>query len=137
MGSMSDAFEVDVLKAATGQTTTILTTTALTNLYVGLFTVTPSDAAGGTEVTGGAYARIQSVGKWGAPTSANPSTVANNAIITFPTATADWGTVVAFGLFTALTVGTLLWWGALGQNKTVSNGDTPSYGVGALVLTLD
>jgi hypothetical protein len=52
MGSKSDAYEVDVLKATTGQATTILTTTPLANIYCGLFTVTPADSGGGTEAVG-------------------------------------------------------------------------------------
>src|SRR5215213_2680357 len=107
MGSKSDALEADILKAVTGQATTLLTTTPLTNVYMSLFTVTPSDSAAGTEVTGGSYARVQTVGKWGAPSGTTQ--VANNAVITFPTATADWaagGTqVVAFGLHSASTAG--------------------------------
>ena len=135
MGSKSDALEADILKAVTGQATTILTTTPLTNVYLALFTATPSDAGGGTEVTGGSYARQQTVGKWGAPSGTTQ--VATNATITFPTATADWGVVTSFGLFTASTAGTLMYWGALGASKTVSNGDTASVASGGLILTED
>ena len=38
LGSKSDVYEVDVLKATTGQATTILSTTLLANVYIGLFT---------------------------------------------------------------------------------------------------
>lgn len=39
-------------------------------IYVGLFTAAPTDAGGGTECTGGSYARVQMTqadGTWGAP----------------------------------------------------------------------
>jgi hypothetical protein len=138
-GSKSDAWEADVLKMVTGQATTLVTTTPLANVYIALFTVAPSDTGGGTEVTGGSYARIDSKGKWGAPTGTTQ--VANNAVITFAQATADWAagatTVVAFGIMTAVTAGTLLMWGTLTTAKNVLNGDTPSFAVGALVLTED
>src|ERR1043166_8364109 len=107
-GSLTDTFEVDVLKAITAQATTILTTTALANVYIGLVTTTPSDSAAGTEVTGGSYARVDSKGKWAAPSA---GAVATNADVVFPTATADWGTVVGFNIYDALSAGNRLGWG--------------------------
>src|SRR4051812_14138123 len=98
-GSKSDVCEVDILKLATGQATTIFSTTPLATVYVALFTAAPSDSSAGTEVSGGSYARVDSKGKWGTPAS---GTVSNNATIAYPTATADWGTVVAFAIMTAL-----------------------------------
>lgn len=139
MGSKSDALEADILKAVTGQATSLLSTTPLTNVYVSLFTVTPSDSAAGTEIATGSYARVQTVGKWGAPSGTTQ--VANNAIITFPTATADWAAgatqAVAFGLHSASTAGTLFYWGALTTPRNILNGDTPAFAVGTLVLTED
>lgn len=44
-----------------------------------------------------------------------PSTVQNNSIITFPTPTGSWGTVVAFGLYDASTSGNLLAWDYMGN----------------------
>jgi hypothetical protein len=85
-----------------------------TTVYVGLFTVMPADdGTGGTEVSGGSYAR-QSV-TFGAP---SPSGQTNNSsTITFPTATADWATganrVVGFGIFDASSAGNLLYYGLL------------------------
>jgi hypothetical protein len=133
MGSKSDTYEVDVLKATTGQTTTVLSTTPITP-YIALYTVAPTDSTAGTEVTGGSYARVSSAGKWATPSAGS---VATNATITFPTATADWGTVVAFAVCNASSAGTELMWGALTANKTVSNGDTASFASGALTLTED
>lgn len=140
-GSLSDAMEVDILKALSGQATSILTTTALAHVYVALFTTTSTDATAGTEVTGGSYARIDSKGLWGAPTGTSPSTVANNAAITFPTATAAWSSSAAilnFALYDAVTAGNRIAWGDLtDQSKTVATGDTISFAIGALTLTAD
>ena len=118
-------------------------------LYVGLFTVTPADAAGGTEVTGGSYARVavtSSLANW-AGTQAAASTTAstgtsgttsNNGTITFPAPSANWGTVVAAGIFDAATAGNLLAWGPVTPNKTVNNGDpAPSYAAGQLTFQID
>jgi hypothetical protein len=134
MGSKSDVYEIDVLKATTGQATTILSTTPLTNVYIALFTVAPSDSSAGTEVTGGSYARVDSKGKWAVPSAGS---VSNNAVITFPTATADWSTVVAFAVMTTVTGGSQMMWGTLTASKAVFNGDTASFASGALTLTED
>jgi hypothetical protein len=139
-GSMTDTAEVDILKILTGQAATGLllggTATSYTP-FVGLFTAMPTDSAAGTEVaSANAYARVTSVGKWGTPSAGS---VANNAAITFPTATGSWGTaILGFGLFTASTAGTLVAYGTLtDQTKTVGNGDTVSFAIGALTITAD
>lgn len=118
-------------------------------LYVGLYTANPTDAAGGTEVTGGAYARVavtSALTAWAGTQSAGSTvassgtggTTSNNAAITFPTPTANWGTVTGFGIFDASTAGNLLIWGALTTNKTINNGDpAPSFAAAALSLQLD
>jgi hypothetical protein len=133
-GSKSDVYEVDVLKATTGQATTILSTTPLTAVWIALFTTAPSDSAAGTEVTGGAYARQDSKGKWAVPSAGS---VATNAVVTFPTASANWGTVAAFAIMSASTGGAILMWGDLTASKTVNSGDTASFASGALTLTED
>src|SRR4029077_11068359 len=90
-GSKSDAYEADVLKATTYQATTVIVTTPPgTGPFLGLFTVAPSDTGGGTEVTAaGAYARVDTKGKWAAPTGTTPTTCSNSAIISFVQATLD------------------------------------------------
>jgi hypothetical protein len=101
-------------------------------VYVALFTVSPSDSSGGTEVSGGSYAR-QAV-TFGA---ASGGSISNSADITFPQATANWGTIVAVGLFDASTAGNLLWYGDLTQSKTVNNGDIFKISAGNLTVSLD
>jgi hypothetical protein len=44
-----------------------------------------------------------------------PSSTSNGSVISFPQATANWGTVVAFGLYDAVTGGNLLVWDYLGN----------------------
>lgn len=133
-GSKSDAYEADVLKATTGQATSVLTTTPITP-WIALFTVAPTDSTGGTEVTGGSYARTTSAAKWAAPSGT--TSVTTNAAVTFPTASANWGTVVAFAIMTASSGGTILMWGDLTVSKAVNNGDTASFASGAITLTED
>lgn len=132
-GSKTDVYEVDVLKAVTGQATSILTTTPITP-YVALFTVAPSDSSTGTEATGGSYARVSSAGKWAVPAAGS---VANNALVTFPTATVSWGTVVSFAIMDALTNGNMLMWGDLTASKAIGIGDIAEFAASALTLTED
>lgn len=119
------------------------------NLYVALFTTNPTDTGGGVEVSGGSYARVtvvSSLANW-AGTQAAGSTIAssgttgttsNNSAITFPSPTANWGTVTGFGIFDAATTGNLLIWGALTTQKTVNNGDAaPSFAAAALSFQID
>jgi len=95
------------------------------NIYVAAFTVAPSDAGGGTEVTGGAYARqAVATGASSGWTASSGGNTDNNAVITYPTATANWGTVVAIGLFDALTVGNMLFWGFLSTTKWAFTAET-------------
>lgn len=114
-----------------------------TNCWVALFTTTPTDSSAGTEVAGGSYARVAVVrtgAGWDAASGASPGTTQNTGVITFPTATADWGTVTGFGICKSLAGALstdLIYWGALGANKTVSNGDTASYAAGTLSITQD
>lgn len=120
-----------------------------TTLYVALFTVSPTDAGGGTEVTGGSYARVavtSSLANWagtqGAGTTAASSgtsgQTSNNNPVTFPSPTANWGTVVAVGVYDAATGGNLVAWGALTTGKTVNNGDAaPTFAAGALQFQID
>lgn len=106
--------------------------TSPTTVYAALFTVAPSDTGGGTEVSGGAYAR-QSM----AFSVSGTSTLAtNSAAVEYPTATADYGTVVAVGIFDASTSGNLLAYANLTTSKTVSSGDVFRFNAGDVDITL-
>jgi hypothetical protein len=60
----------------------------------------------------------------------------NVSAITFGAPSANWGTIVAFGLFDASTNGNLLIHGAVSPSKVVNNGDpAPSFPIGALDIT--
>lgn len=109
-------------------------------LYVGLFTAAPGEAGGGTEVTGGSYARVSSApsdANWTATTGGD-GTTSNASALTFPAPTANWGNVTHWGIFDAATGGNLLVYAALTTPKTINNGDAaPSFGVGALTFQID
>ena len=127
--------------------TAIATMPVMVTFYVALFTVTPSDAGGGTEVTGGSYARVavnltlanfagtQSAGSTSSSTGTSGQT-SNNGTITFPSPTANWGTIVAYGIFDSATGGNLWVWDALTTSRTVNNGDpAPLFAIAGLSVT--
>ena len=110
---------------------------SLAGLHVGLSTTTPTEAAGNfTEPSGNGYARVSMTRNgtnWAAASGTAPVVADNAVAITFPAASGgSWGTVTHFGLFSASTGGTLYFWGALGTSKTINDGDTASFAIGAL-----
>jgi hypothetical protein len=99
-------------------------------VYVGLFTVTPGEAGGGTEVSGGSYARQAAT--FGAASSGSTTNNANIDFAGMPAAT-----TVAIGIFDALTSGNMLLYGALTTNKTTDAGDTLRIATGSLSVSID
>ena len=112
------------------------------NLYVALYTANPTDAsASGTEVSGNAYTRVAILAAgWSAITDSGAgvgAVISNAGIVTFPTPTLTWGTVTGFALYDALTLGNEVFWAALSASKVINAGDTVSFAVGALTITVD
>mgnify|MGYP001573485016 FL=1 len=109
-------------------------------VYVALFTaVTGLEANNPTaEVLGGAYAR-QAV----TLSAASGGATSNSADVTFPEATASWGTVSHVAIVdhaTNITWGTnvnVLMWSALDVSKVVDSGDTFKINIGDLDITVD
>ncbi len=102
-------------------------------VYVGLFVGDDGldDGTLTSEVSGGSYAR-QLVGL----TEATTGATSNAAIITFPTATGDWGEVTHVALLDALTEGNVIMHGELTTAREVLNGDTFKIAAEALSLTV-
>ena len=129
-GNLSDYLENKLLDHFLGTTAYTMPTT----VYVGLYTVAPSDTGtgttGGTQVTGGSYARQTAV--FSAAASGTTSNTANIDFAGMPAAT-----TVAIGVFDALTSGNLLLWGTLTANKTTDAGDTLRIATGDLDISID
>lgn len=103
-------------------------------LYIALFTTAPTDlytsaSPTGVEITGNNYAR-QSI-TFNTPTGV-PATTTNTGLITFPVSTADWGTVVSFGLFDTQVNGNLLEWANLTPPVTITVAQIGKFQVGSL-----
>lgn len=85
--------------------------------YVALFTTAPTSNAGtgGTEVSGGSYARKSTVlADWNTPAASSgtepgttPGYISNANTLSFPAATALWGVLVAWGIYDAVSGGNL------------------------------
>lgn len=128
-GSFSDYTENKVLDHVVGKTSF-----TMPSAYLALFTVAPTDAGGGTEVSGGAYARKLTAGAdW---TVAAAGSSSNATVLTFVTASANWGTIVAAAVMDAASAGNMLIWGDLTVSKVVNSGDTLSFPIGNIVFTL-
>jgi hypothetical protein len=102
-------------------------------VYLALFTADNGLEEGTItgEVSGGSYAR-QSV----TLSAASGGASSNTADITFPTATADWGTITHVALMDAASGGNVLMHSALDASKTVNNGDTFKINAGDLDITV-
>ena len=100
-------------------------------LYVGLFTAAPDDTGGGTEVSGGGYARQS------AAFTVSGNTASNSAGSEYATATASYGTVTHVGIFDASTGGNLMAYASLTASKAIDTGDVFRIPTGDLDVTLD
>lgn len=121
--------------------------TAPANIYVALYTSSCSDTGGGTEVTGGSYARVavatgtttwtntQASGT--GASSGTGGTTSNSSAVNFATPSAGWGTVTYVGLTDASTSGNLLVCSALTTGKTINTSDTVSFPTGTLTFQID
>lgn len=116
--------------------------TAPATIYVGLFTAAPGETGGGTEVSGGSYARQSSAFT---VSGTNPTEASNSAAVEFPVATANWGTISYIGVFDAATSGNLLAYAELTDPadfltplpKTINTGDVLRINTGNLKIRLD
>ena len=113
MTGFTDRVSRGILEHITGKAAIFSLPTA----YIGLFTGAGSDGVGGfTEVSGGSYVRkATAAADWSPAAGSAPSSISNSVTLPFVVATADWGIVVAFGLFDALSGGNLLCWDYIGN----------------------
>lgn len=106
--------------------------------YIGLFRNVSTNAALNLEqgvltdeVVGGSYARqiIQFAGSVA-------GTAATSNTVTFPTASAPWGTITHVAIMDAPSSGNVLFWGQVIQPKNIDTGDTFQVFAGNLTVTL-
>jgi hypothetical protein len=101
-------------------------------VYLALFTSAPTDAGGGTEVTGGGYVR-----KAITFSAASGGVVSNSALVSWTASGASFGTVTHAALMTSVSGGNYMAWGALTASKLVNDGDTLQFPTTNVSVTLD
>ncbi|MCL2197318.1 MAG: hypothetical protein FWB80_00185 [Defluviitaleaceae bacterium] len=102
-------------------------------VFLALYTSNPMDDNTGMEVAGGAYARQRIT--FSAPVQSNEKAeVLNSTEIRFPVATAGWGSISHFGIFTAATGGNFLAHGAVPIPREIVSGDEAVFRAGALAV---
>lgn len=147
MGSFSDFLEKKILDQWWGNNSLTVSGT----LFVGLATASISDATTGITVTepptnsGGnptAYARVSVTNNqtnFPNATGTSPTLKQNGTAINFAVCTTNWGTVTDFFFADTASVatGSILGWGTLTTPKTISSGDSASFAINAISITLD
>jgi hypothetical protein len=99
-------------------------------VYVALYTSNPTDLNTGTEVSGGGYARQPITFGANADVTINTEKykqTSNNANVSFPQATANWGIVTHFGIFDAASGGNLLDYDPLTTSRNILSGDNYAF----------
>ncbi len=132
-GSKSDFLENKILDHVLGGSDY----TRPSTVYIALYTTVPTDAGGGVEVSAPSYTRksvTNNATNW--PAAAG-GVKTNGSDIVFATAAESWGTIVAFGIFDAVSAGNLLYWGTLTSSRLIDAGDTAFFRLGTLTITED
>jgi hypothetical protein len=135
---MSGSASIDLERQLLGHTLAISPMPTLGRVYVALCLTAPTEAAGGTEASGGGYNRTPATF---ALMSSLANAASNAASVEFPAATGNWGTIGYFELWTQATGGTRLYWGALTDpadgvpvEMDIVTGDVVRFSAGALIV---
>jgi hypothetical protein len=108
--------------------------------WVALFTAAPGETGGGTEVSGGSYARVRygpADAHWD-PATGGDGLTDNASAIVFPAPTAAWGVVSDTAVVNRSSgaIQDMFWYGSLTTSKTVNNGDpAPQFNAGDFDFT--
>jgi len=136
MSAASDYLENKVLDHVLKNTSF----TQPTNLYLGLWTADDGLESGTitSEVSGGSYARqnLDVDSSSGEFDTASGGSTSNTQTVTFPAATANWGTITHVAVMDASTGGNVLFHGAVTTSKTIESGDTFQVSAGNLTISL-
>lgn len=106
-------------------------------VYFALFTSAPSASGGGTEVSGGSYARVAvAVNTTNFPAITVPgNAMTNGTAITFAKATAAWGTITYMGIYDAASAGNLMFFAPLAAPVTPAVGNIVNWNIADLSLS--
>lgn len=120
--------------------------TAPTALYFALFSTALTKAGTGTELSGGGYARVlitpsdtaftNTQGTTSGSSTGTSGTVSNGQVVQFATPSANWGTAVAVGVFSASSGGNMYQRGTLFPKNCPAGSDV-KFPVGSLTFQID
>lgn len=105
--------------------------TSPSSVYLALYTTAPTDAGGGTQVSGNGYARQEITFD-----AADSGEVTSTSHVSFTASGGSFGTIVAVGVFDASTGGNLLAWKAI-TPVTINDTDTLTFPAGDITVSLD
>jgi len=137
-GSFSDYLEGQLLDGTLGGGTW----TKPATVYLGLWTAALTDASTGATASevanAAAYARVAVTNNATNFPAASGGSKSLNVAFSFPAATGSWGTVTYGAILDSAThgAGNILGWFDLTTPKTIGNGDTATFGIGSIVVTL-
>ena len=103
--------------------------TPATTYYIGLL-------SGGTELSGGSYARVSVTNNTTNFPNISTNEMVNGVAIAFPQASADWATADEVAVFLASSGGTARFRGPLDSTVTVRTGQTRSFAAGDFKVRL-
>lgn len=107
--------------------------TGAATLYFAAYTVSPTVSGGGTEVSGNGYARAAVTNNSTNFTVSSTGLYTNTGAITWAAASGGaWGTIVAIGIFDALSGGNFLGFHTLSASKSISDTDQLNISAGNL-----
>jgi len=110
------------------------TYTVPTNIYIGLSIANPTDdGSGNNEHIGDNYSRVNH----NVYDASSGGATENDGAVTFPQASASWGTVTYFAMWDNSSAGNMMFYGILDSSRAVGTNDTPSFADGALDITMD
>jgi hypothetical protein len=133
MSAASNYLELKLLDHALGTTTY----TKPTGVWVALFTADPGEAGAFTaEISATSTAYARQTATFGAAVNGSAST---SDTITFPTASANWGTISHIAIVDSATrgAGNILFFGPVTTAKIIETGDTFQITSGNLTVSLD
>lgn len=106
-------------------------------LYFGLSTTSINiDGSGGTEPSGGSYARVSLTNNktnWG---NASNASLTNSTAVQFAESSASWGTITTVFISDALTSGNVWWYDTLTPARSVSSATTVLFAIGAVTVQM-
>lgn len=106
--------------------------TSPTAVYLSLHTADPTEtgAVGELSVANGYAREAISFG------AGSNGVYTNDTAITFTSSGASWGTITHFAIWDASSSGNALFYGELTASKTIGDGDSASWSIGTLTVTL-